>query len=76
MAAAAQIVDGTELNQQAAITTDNFPGIYWGKRCSHQVLGVARAGYPGTNHPVKRTKLGTWFQTWYAICGTIPVEVK
>ena len=41
--AAAEIVDGTELNEQAVVATDNFPGIYRGKSCGHLGLGVARA---------------------------------
>jgi len=40
MAAAAIIVEGSELNQQAVIATDDFPGIYWGKSRGHRVVGV------------------------------------
>jgi hypothetical protein len=36
-ASAAKTVICTELDQKAAITTDNFPGIYRGKVCSHFV---------------------------------------
>lgn len=44
MASPAEVVSGTKLNERAAITSDNFPGIYRGESCGHQVLGVARAG--------------------------------
>jgi hypothetical protein len=73
MAAPAKIIARAELNQQAVIATDNFSGIYRGKRGSHQVLGGARAGFPETSN---RTILGTWFQTWCVICGRKPVDVK
>ena len=36
-APAAKTVIGSELDQQAAITADNFPGIYRGESCSHLV---------------------------------------
>jgi hypothetical protein len=48
VAAAAKIVDGTELNEKTAITPDYFPRIYRGKICGHPKLGVARAGIPET----------------------------
>jgi hypothetical protein len=39
------------LNQQAMVATDNFPGIYRGKRGSHLGVGAARAGAsPGTSY--------------------------
>ncbi len=45
----AKIVGSTELNQQAMIAADNFPGIYRGKCSGHLGVGVARAGAsPGT----------------------------
>ncbi|SPE45648.1 hypothetical protein SBA7_940002 [Candidatus Sulfotelmatobacter sp. SbA7] len=74
MAAAAQIVGGAKLDQQATITTNHFPGIDRGKSGSHLGLGGARAGFP--KEPKKRTKLGTWFQTCSVICGTSTVDVK
>jgi len=46
MAAAAKIIDGTELNQQAMVAPDNFPGINRGKSGSHSGVGGARAGFP------------------------------
>jgi hypothetical protein len=33
------------LNQQAMITTNDFPGIYWGKSGGHLRCGRARAGF-------------------------------
>ncbi|HXZ31781.1 MAG TPA: hypothetical protein VEH30_05830 [Terriglobales bacterium] len=48
MAAPAKVITCSELNQQAVITTNNFPGINRGKRSGHQALGVARAGFPET----------------------------
>jgi hypothetical protein len=36
-ATAAETIGCSELNQQATVATDNFPGIYRGKSCSHLV---------------------------------------
>jgi len=58
MAAAAKIVDGTELNQQATVTTDDFPGIYWGKSRGHSGVGGPERASPNRTG----TKLDTWFQ--------------
>ena len=43
VAAAAKIVGGTELNEQAVVATYDFPGINRGESCGHLGLGAARA---------------------------------
>ena len=69
----AKVVGSTELNQQAMIATDNFPGIYRGKCGGHLGVGVARAGAsPGT----KKRKARNLVPTCRVICGTTPVDVK
>jgi len=45
VAAAAIVIMGAKLNQQAVIATDDLPRVYRGKSRSHRVVGVARAGY-------------------------------
>jgi len=55
MATPTKIVGGTELDQQAPITTNHFPGIYRGKSCSHLGVGGPERASPGT----ERTKLDT-----------------
>src|SRR5260370_37748882 len=46
VAPSAVIVGCAELNQQAVIATDDFPGIYWGKSRSHRVVGVPELATP------------------------------
>jgi hypothetical protein len=46
VAASAIIVGCTELDQQAVIATNDFPGIYWGKSRSHRVVGVPELATP------------------------------
>jgi hypothetical protein len=46
VAAAAIVVNRTELNQQAVIAADDFPRIYWGKSRSHRVVGVPEPATP------------------------------
>ena len=69
MAASAIIIDRTELNQQAVIATDDFPGIYWGKSRGHRVVGVPE---PALLEPENWGKV----PTAETICGRCPVEVK
>ena len=54
MAAAAVVIDRTELNQQAMIATDDFPRIYWGKSRSHRVVGVPEPALLTTNDGTKQ----------------------
>src|SRR5215467_4469504 len=61
VAATAKVVNGTELNEKAAIATNDFPGIYRGKGRSHVGVGVARAGVSWN--------LGGGFQTCSVIEG-------
>ncbi len=70
VAASAIVIDRTELNQQAVIATDDFPGIYWGKSRGHRVVGVPEPATPWN--------LKNWGKvpTAETICGTRPVEVK
>ncbi len=70
MAASAIVIDRTELNQQAVIATDDFPGIYWGKIRGHRVVGVPEPATPWN------LKIGGEVPTAESICGTRPVEVK
>jgi hypothetical protein len=56
VAAAAKIVTGTELNQQAAITTNDFSRIDWGKSGGHLRCGRARAGFSLTEQPNRFTE--------------------
>src|SRR5438270_13227335 len=65
-AASAKVIGCTELNEQATVASDNFPGVDRGESCSHQVLGVARAGIPESQARLQpRSK-----------CGTEPGDVK
>src|ERR1700746_361943 len=47
VAAAAEVVGSTKLNQEAVIAPNDFSGIYWSKSRSHQGWGAARAGLSG-----------------------------
>jgi hypothetical protein len=74
VAAPAIVIDRTELNQQAMIATDDFPGIYWGKSRGHRVVGVPERATPFTEQP--KLKLGGEISGAGTICGTSPVDVK
>ena len=68
MTAAAQIIGCTELNEQAVVATDNFPGIYRGKSCGHLGFGSSQSvGTPGASGQAPNLKV---------IWGTWPVDVK
>jgi hypothetical protein len=73
MAASAIVIDGAELNQQAAITTDDLPRVYRGKSRSHRVVGVPERALLTTG---SRVKPGEEILLCASICGTPPVEVK
>jgi hypothetical protein len=73
VAAAAVVIDRTELNQQAMIATDDFPRIYWGKSRSHRVVGVPE---PATPYYSQRNQIGGEIPAAEPICGTRPVDVK
>src|SRR5437016_617045 len=50
MTPAAHVIGCTELNEQAVVATDNFPGIYRGKSCSHLGFGSSQSvGTPGAS---------------------------
>src|SRR5882672_6576886 len=74
MAAPAIVIDRTELNQQAMITADDFPRIYWGKSRGHRVVGVPEPATPLllTVEP----DIGGEVPAAGTICGTRPVDVK
>src|ERR1700722_8648971 len=74
VAPSAVIVGSTELNQQAMIATDDFPGIYWGKSRSHRVVGVPELATPYSQF--RNRKLGGEIPTARSIWGIRPVEVK
>src|SRR5215475_13385814 len=54
MAATAHVIGCTELNEQAVVATNNFPGIYRGKSCGHlgfgssQSVGTPRSRWSGS----------------------------
>jgi hypothetical protein len=67
MAAAAKIVGSAKLNQQAAVATNNFPGINRGKSGSHEQVGVARAG---KTHGTQRHGSDALRNVRYKACGS------
>ena len=73
MAAAAIVIDGAELNQQAAIATDDLPRVYRGKSRGHRVVGVPERALLTTN---SRVKPGEEILLCASICGRWAVEVK
>lgn len=60
MAASAIVIDRTELNQQAVIATDDFPGIYRGKIRGHRVVGVPEPATPDCKQ--RNLKIGGRFR--------------
>ena len=60
VAASAIVIDRTELNQQAVIATDDFPGIYRGKIRGHRVVGVPEPATPDCKQ--RNLKIGGRFR--------------
>jgi hypothetical protein len=73
MAAAAIVIDGAELNQQAAIATNDLPRVYRGKSRGHRVVGVPERALLTTS---SRVKPGEEILLCASICGTQAVDVK
>jgi hypothetical protein len=69
MTAAAEIVSCTELNQQAMIAADNFPGVYRGKCCGH-------VGWELPERGQNLLELNTQVPNLWLICVTMAVDVN